>query len=260
MIKIATPISTLFANQQDAQDLINNSDCLECRDFSIAEMFPKQHLFHCNLQPIHIFEKKIFSYLEKIAVLKKDLKLISFHMATSCSNPFLEGNIFKPGGFQYSRQEMISNAKKNFRIIKSIFGREIKIAVENNNYYPTKAYSFVTDADFIQDIVYENDIFFLYDIAHAHITSYNKCINWDDYKKQLPLDRAIQIHISRYSINNKNIAIDTHLAPDKENWKELLLTLSSNKLIQYVTIEYYEDKNKVVDLLKKTKGYLNELS
>ena len=167
MFRISTPVSHLFDSPTDALEIISESDCLECRDVSINTAFPAQVIFHCDIQPIHELGKEDFLYLKKIANAKMDLKLVSFHAASSCNRPYIDGYMFQPGGTRYSRKQMLRSASANFLRIKAIFGQEIKIALENNNYYPTEAYQFVTDTDFIREIVYENNISFLFDVAHA---------------------------------------------------------------------------------------------
>ena len=72
-----------------------------------------------------------------------------------------------------------------------VFGNKVDIAIENNNFYPTDAYRDVTDAKFISEIVSENNIKFLFDIAHAKVTCFNKNINFERYKSNLPMDRAV---------------------------------------------------------------------
>ena len=66
MIKLATPISHLFKEKKSARMIIKHSDCLECRDQTIQSNISNQELFHCELQPIHIWGKKEFKYLNNI--------------------------------------------------------------------------------------------------------------------------------------------------------------------------------------------------
>ena len=113
-IKIATPISHLFDNSSTARQIIEHSDCLECRDNTINATLDNQELFHCNLQPIHVFDKKDFQYLERIAIEKSELKLVTFHAASSCNKPFMKEGIFQTGGDEYSKKDMIENSKKKF--------------------------------------------------------------------------------------------------------------------------------------------------
>lgn len=259
MPKIATPISHLFVNAKNAKRICKASDCLECRDRSIDNKSLNQELFHCELQPIHKFTQEDFDYLEKIKQTKKDLKLITFHMATSCSMPKIDkskikSGMFIEGGYQYSKEEMLKNIKENLAKIKTIFGKEVKIGVENNNYYPSNAYKYITDANFIKQVVYENDIFFLFDIAHAQVTAHNKNIEFDDYKNNLPLDKTIQLHICSPDIDSKsNLAYDAHNYPDDFKMQEIKKMLDAYPAIKYLTVEYYRDIDELIQSIEKVR-------
>ena len=254
MIKLATPISHLFENKDYSKIIIDNSDCLECRDRSIVSLEKQQELFHCELQPIHQWSNEEFEYLQTIKNTKEDLKLITFHMASSCDNPIIKNNMFELGGKEYTKEELLINAKHNFEKIKKIFGDDIIIAVENNNYYPTYAYKYITDTNFISKVVYDNNINFLFDIAHAKVTCYNQNINFEKYKEQLPLDKMIQIHICSYDIDtDKNMAFDAHNYPDDDELLEVKKLISNYKDVKYLTVEYYRDIENLEKSLKKVR-------
>ncbi len=259
-MKIATPISHLFDDSNHAQHIIENSDCLECRDRSLNVNLPGQEVFHCDIQPIHKLDKDDFYNLENIARLKPDLKLITFHAASSCDKPYIEGHMFRLGGVQYSREEMLKNAKENILRIKALLGSRVSVGIENNNYYPTEAYRWITDANFIGQIVYENDILFLFDTAHARVAAHNRKLNYEEYKYKLPLDKMVQIHICRHAVGENNIAYDEHDLPGKEEWEELKRLILANGNVRYLTIEYYKDTNKLIKSLKEARRTINELS
>lgn len=255
MIKIATPISELFRSQENARKIMANSDCLECRDESIKSDLLKQELFHCDLQPIHKLSKLNFRYLEFIRENKPALKLLTFHVASSCKNPVLKRGMFIKRGAEYTKSQALKNAKANFTKIKRVFGKGLKFAIENTNFYPTDAYKYITEADFISKVVYENNINFLFDIAHARITAHNKGIDYDEYKQAMPIDRIIQIHLSAYQIRNDGLAFDAHNCPGRKNFvadKEFL----KYPRLQYLTVEYYKDTWKLIKSLKLLKELL----
>lgn len=253
MTKLATPISNLFKENEVAREIISCSDCLEIRDFSINFEGGKQEVFHCELQPIHELTTEEFSYLKKIKDLKSELKLITFHCASNYNKPINnESGMSRGGGTRYSEKEMRENAKKNFSKIKEIFGDNIRIGVENNNYYPTEAYKYVTESGFIANIVYDNNLEFLFDIAHAKITCHNKKIKFADYKKGLPLNKIIQLHISHYGIGKYNLAYDVHEIPGPEEIDEVK-NLIKNFDIKYLTVECYKDKNNLINSLREFK-------
>lgn len=256
MVKIATPISHLFENNDWANLIIENSDVLECRDRTYKNNSGYQELFHSDFQPIHDVSDKFFKYLEKIKNSKKNLKLVSFHMASSCDRPKIKNGMFVPGGKNYTRDELLKFAEKNFKVIKQIFGPTINIAVENNNYYSTPAYKFITDSDFINDVLRENDLFLLFDIAHAKVTSHNKKIDYADYRNDLNLKKAIQLHVCKPGFND-GVCYDAHDLPDSEILDELNFIIKKFQNIQYVTLEYYKNHNLLIPQLKKLKLLTN---
>lgn len=256
MYSIVTPISHLFEVQAQADLVIAHSDKLECRDHSIVSDIQLQTLFHCELQPCHQFEETDFSYLENVKMEKPKLELISFHLASCCHSPELINGVFMPSGYEYSDIELLENARVNFNRIKNIFGSGIKIAIENNNFYPTPAYQFITDPAFITKIIYGNDINFLYDIAHAKVSSYNLGITYQAYKNSLPLKKAVQLHICKSGIR-ENMAYDAHFMPDEEEWTEVSSLLETYNGIEYLTVEYYRDLNGLIESLKQLKKIIS---
>lgn len=252
MIRLATPISHLFENKKYEKKILRSSDVLECRDRSLNynNYIEKQELFHCDLQPIHEWGNVEWKFLEQIKNTKSNLKLLTFHLASCCDKPIVYGRMFSLGGREYTCAEMKHFAKNNFFQIKSMFGSKVDIAVENTNFYPTDAYKNVTEAKFISDIVYENNIKFLFDIAHAKITCFNKKINFGKYKKDLPLDKIIQVHICNYSIDiDLNQAYDAHNLPNNEELLEVSKIISKYKSVKYLTVEYYRDiENLIISL------------
>ena len=256
MIRLATPVSHLFENNAYEKIIVENSDVLECRDRSVNydNHTSKQELFHCELQPIHEWSDLEWEFLQNIKDSKPNLKLLTLHMATCCDKPSLSGRTFVLGGREYTRMEMKRFAKNNFSKIRNIFGDRVDIAIENNNYYPTDAYRDITEAEFISDIVYENNLRFLFDIAHAKVTCFNKNINFEKYKRELPLDRVIQVHICTYQIDNKsNLAYDAHNYPNEEELLEVSKIISECKDLKYLTVEYYRDIENLETSLKKVK-------
>ena len=263
MIRLATPVSHLFENKDYEKTIVENSDVLECRDRSIdyENHINKQELFHCELQPIHEWTNVEWEFLQNIKDTKPNLKLLTLHSASCCDKPSLSGRMFELGGREYTRKEMKGFAKYNFTQIKNIFGNSVEIAIENNNYYPTEAYRDVTEAGFISEIVNENNLRFLFDIAHAKVTCFNKNINFEKYKRELPLDRVIQVHICTYGIDDElNQAYDAHSYPNDEELLEVSKIITECKNVKYLTVEYYRDIENLEISLKKVKELVRELS
>lgn len=254
MVKIATPISGLFENKEHSKLLSEHSDCLECRDKSFNSILSRQEVFHCELQPIHKFTKHDFRYLEKLRQSKRDLKLLTFHIASSCDKPYIKNEFFYKRGKEYTEKEALKNARANFKKIKKIFDKRVEFAVENTNYYPTDAYKYITDPIFISRVVRENKINFLFDIAHSRITAHNKGIVYEEYRNSLPLDRVIQLHLSSFKISG-NIAYDRHDYPRVEEFAQVRALLAIRTL-KYVTVEYYKNVRYLLRALKILRGLL----
>lgn len=254
MRKIITPISHLFENPVFAEEISGMSDGLETRDHSIMYNENLQLALHCELQPIHRMSDDNFDYLRNVAATKKNLELVSFHIASCFDQPVIEQNVFQPGGFFYNRESMIDNARHNFRVIKEIFGPGIILAIENNNYYPTEAYQFITDPDFLSEVVYTNNINFLFDIAHARVSAHNQHMPYEDYFLGLPMDKVIQLHICKHGIN-ENGAYDAHFLPGKEEWTYIKKLIAEHG-IEFFTIEYYKEVEGLLDSLKQLRDII----
>jgi Protein of unknown function (DUF692) len=257
-VEIATPISELLDNSQVSSKILKISDCFECREKTLHVKYPNQYLIHFDINIIHPWYADRKEFVKLAISSKPELKLITFHMATSYYDPPIENGMFQPKGKSFSRKELIMNAKKNIEWLRCVIAENVTIGVENNNYYPTEAYRHVTDGGFISQIVIDNDIKFLFDIAHAKITAHNKLIDYDKYLSSLPLDRAIQIHICSHKINKDNTAIDVHDLPGEDVLRESKSIIKKTP-IKYLTVEYYKDENNLVDVLKKCRLLLKDI-
>lgn len=255
MYNIASPISHLFKIDSDALMITNHSDSLECRDHSPSYGIEKQKLFHCELQPIHNLSQVDFDYISKIKNDRPELELISFHMASCYDAPKIENKIFIEGGKKYSEQEMIENAKINFKSINEIIGPKIKIAVENNNFFNTKAYEIICNPLFINKIVEENDIYLLFDIAHAQVAAFNMGWTYNEYVSKLPFQKMIQLHICKSGIEG-TMAYDAHFLPDENEFDEIERLIKTSKNLKYFTVEYYQNPLLLKEVLVKLKKLL----
>ncbi len=250
MYNIATPVSSLFSSFKNYESIISHSDCLELRDSFKTKKSKFDKLYHFEFQPIHHLSNQNFDLIEKITTENKYLELISFHMASCFDKPKILNGKFVSGGKSYTLEEMFSNARKNFSVIKEIVGDSIEIAVENNNYYKTPAYKYVTEPTFINKIIFENNIFLLYDLSHGNITAYNQGIDYNKYFNSLPINKIIQLHICRNGVKN-NEAYDAHFIPNKKVLDEVRYILKKADNLKYLTLEYYKNVKKLIEGLIK---------
>ncbi len=260
MFKIATPISHLFKNGPDDALIVSHSDCLECRDHSPHQDSLRLHeLFHFEMQIIHPISEKGFKYIEDTFISKPYLKLVSFHVASCCDKPVLVDGVFYPGGTEYSYNELQKIAASNIARIKSFMPSGMLICVENNNYLHSPAYKYVIEAGFLNELVTANDIYFLYDIAHAHISAVNMGIPFAEYYTALPISRTKQVHICKFGMRSETEAFDAHYAPDEMIYSELRGVLAQND-VHYVTVEYYKETEGLIRSLDHLKQMQHGLS
>ncbi|MCH8330417.1 MAG: DUF692 family protein [Bacteroidetes bacterium] len=254
---IATPISDLFDNPADAERIIAASDCLEGRDKAVDALYPPQQVFHFDYQVIHPWIEDRLYYIQNVIEKRPDLKLLTFQASSSFYAPVLIDKMYQPGGKQYQAEEMLEFAEENLRWLKEELSGSATIAVENNNFYPTEAYHFITQPSFLKELVHSNDIGFLFDMAHARVTAHNKYISYEDYCNGLPLDRLEQIHISKHAVDENGMAYDAHEIITQDEFDEV------NRLIReydpnYLTIEYYRNTDELLNLLDNLKRSLHE--
>jgi uncharacterized protein (UPF0276 family) len=258
-VKLATPISSLFSDEEQASEIMAWSDCLECRDHTLEKRWPREELFHTDIQPIHHLEETDWQHLRRIRERKPDLRVLSMHLAACCDRPVITHGRFHPGGRAYSRGEMLGNARSNLTRIRNLFGDEIQLAVENNNYYPTPAYEFVCDGDFISELVFGNGIRFLFDLAHAHVTSRNRGIEYASYRDTLPLSAVIQVHLCRHGLGPDGTAFDAHNLPGEEEYAEFK-ELAGQHEVDYLTFEYYKESCGLIGCLQRATALRNEIT
>jgi len=248
MLKLATPISSLFKDRQAAERIIRASDCLEYRNGDGKYRYPRQQLAHFAANIIHKWDKEERDIISSTILSKQDLELVTFHMTSAYKDAKIKNGMFQPFGRAYSRPELLSNARNNIKWLRSFLKKRVLIGVENNNYYPTPAYRYISEGDFITQIVRDNHIRLLFDVAHARITALNKKIDYSEYRLSLPMDEIIQLHIAKYAVNKGGLAYDAHLLPDKPMFKEVR-ELTRQYPVKYLTIEYYKDTDKLLGVL-----------
>jgi hypothetical protein len=249
MIVLATPISHLFKDKEVGRTILEHTDWLECREWCIESDWPRQKLFHFDINLNHPWTEEIRHTLKLAIDTKPELALLSMQMASCCDAPVISNGMYLPGGTRYSRREMLEHAARNLKWLRGqASGRDIAFAVENNNYYPTPAYDDVTEGSFISDVVEQNDVHLLLDIAHAKVTAHNSGMPYDNYLESLPMARVIQLHICQPAFRTDGMAFDAHEYPSTEMQSEVE-ALSAKWPVQYLTVEYYKDPVRLIESL-----------
>jgi sugar phosphate isomerase/epimerase len=258
--EIATPVSHLFRDEKIAHEISSHSDCLEGRDRTAKINFGFQKLFHSDLQPIHKWTQVEFDYFQSIAETKKNIEYLTFHIASCCNSPTIVDRKFVLGGEVYSKEEMRANAKINFAWLRSIFPKNTLFGIENNNYYPTSAYDHVTDISFLNDLSRDNNLFFLFDLSHAKVTAFNLDISIEKYLENFPFEKVLQIHISHAGGPYPDgLYYDDHAEITDQDLMEIQKYIKKCPSLRFLTVEYYQDSNKLINTLIKLRGLIEKL-
>lgn len=255
LIKIATPISRLFLGGEEVliKKVIAMSGALEIRDISpkIFSLLPG--LYHSDLSIVKEWTDEEFE--KAVSVIKKNnVILISLHVASCFSYASVKNGIFQPVGRRMSADEMLKNTKKNVNLLRNKV-KNVKIAIENNNYFPSGAYELVTEAPFINKILADNNLGLLLDLGHAKITAKHRSLRLNEYLKKLDLSRVYQIHLSGVGRLN-NFYQDAHMELTTEDWRRFKNMIDICSSLKYVTIEYYKNLPKLILMLSKLRTIL----
>jgi uncharacterized protein (UPF0276 family) len=257
MIQVATPVSLLFNDTVTAVRIIAASDCLEGRDNN-DNWSLQEKLFHFDASIVNIWDDNDRQWIEEVVNSHDNLELISFHVASCCSCPIKQGRVFLPGGETFPRKRLLENGADNLRWVKQLLnGRPIRIALENNNYYPTEAYTHVMEPGFLYQLINDNNVLFLFDLAHAHISSHNMKLSYNSYISGLPLEQTVQLHISQWAVDDQGMAFDSHELPDQALNDEVC-SLIHQYDVEFVTIEYYKNCDDLLATLAKYRIILGQ--
>jgi uncharacterized protein (UPF0276 family)/ribosomal protein S18 acetylase RimI-like enzyme len=249
-MKLATPVSSLFS--EFGVEIAANSDVLEIRDHhqKFIRKTESELIFHSDLDVVSEWSETDLANLRSL--VKFNLKAVSFHIASRYKENRIEGGCFVGLGVPYTEKELKDNANKNIMAVREIFG-EIAIMVENMNHLGSDAYDLVSEPEFISEVVLENRAYLLLDLAHAKITCTNTRRSFDEYFRKLPLDRVLQIHLSKHSIVVGR-AVDSHDLLD--DFGEIVEVINRLPNIKYITVEYYKDAKKLIGMLRQLKDIL----
>jgi len=211
----------------------------------------KKMLFHSNIGIIkNNFEDYFISTLPFLKFI--NVEIFSCTLGPVCSEYFIDDGRYICQSDILEKSDLKKLIKNRIKFIRNNFNG--KIALENTNYFYLPAYEYICEPQFITEIIEENDIYFLLDIAHAIISAYNMKMNIREYLNFLPLDRCVEIHLS-HIVFIDNILEDSHEIPTIQEY-HIIDWLRDRIDFEniYFVIEYYNDFEK----LEKEYKYLNK--
>lgn len=155
------------------------------------------------------------------------------------------------------RHQLMSTCLENISWLKKRWNGQIFL--ENLNYYPSGAYDFCTDVDFILQVLEKSGCKLLFDIAHWEVTAYNLRLDPMEMISRIPKKNIGQIHVSQCGYH-PSFAFDAHYPP--LNWfnsdNARLYHGFLKKIPKLIwTIEYYENPATLVACYDGLTQYLN---
>ena len=150
------------------------------------------------------------------------------------------------------------SAEELRRIFKELEITKFLSAIPKSKTLPTDAYQTVTDGGFIREILEANNLFLLWDIAHSAITAFNRGMEHERYLGSLPLERCVQVHLSRYG-KRDGLAYDAHDLIEEEDWIFISQRTKQLPKLQYATVEYYKSVDHLIVQLQKLRMIMGGL-
>tara|TARA_A100001388_G_C28757022_1_gene495522 strand:+ start:1190 stop:1984 length:795 start_codon:yes stop_codon:yes gene_type:complete len=252
-MKLLTPISHLFNNKKDAQNISKVSDFLEARERTCNLKFKNTTHYHIDFDLNIGLSDKELQFLKDHVYPREEIQILTFQASRDSEKVKIKNGMFFPDSNILDISEQIKNTKESISKIRNIVGKDRFIGIENNNYYPTGAYDICTSTEYLNAVINTNNCHLLFDIAHALVTCTNRKISFSDYSETLlKSQKCLQMHLCQpsYFFNNGIFnAIDAHEVPSFEI-TELAILMGLNWNIEFLTVEYYKDAEKLISYLK----------
>lgn len=249
---LTLPVSNLIS--KDNYFLMPRIEALEYREPQPVLDNEIESLFHSDYG---IVQKEFIDYFDSILdyLAENRIKMFSFDLGPAAEKVEIEDFYYIARSKLLSRDELYEKIQSRLSYIKSNFNG--CIALENLNYFMPTAYNHVCEANFINDIIRKNKVFFVLDIAHAIVTSHNLGIDAYEYISSLPLERVREIHLSAPGIKDGQIR-DLHGIPSAKEYE--LLNFIRSQLVgePYLVVEYYKDFVKLQEIYKNLSKYYDK--
>jgi uncharacterized protein (UPF0276 family) len=229
------------------------------KSFLLHAQYPTEGAGILNLVDPELKGKLGEKFLKIIERL--DPEWFSLHLGLACEK-LQSGGQF---GFEAGLSEPLEEAeikkrmKENLDHIKKTFLKRGEVLLENLDYMPKKisggSYEYVCEPAFIRNILNETGCRMLLDFGHVVVSAKNLGYkNVEDYVKELPLEKVVEIHMSGAGKEGE-LAQDSHHPITAEGQREVEYlegALKSGRMtsLAAVTLETFEDIVPQLELLK----------
>lgn len=149
-----------------------------------------------------------FTYLKKLKELARKTKTPWF------SDHLCWGRL--PGAHYHDllplpyQKEVVSYVAERLRIVQDFV--EVPFALENVSSYAEFRSDEMSEWEFYTSVVESADVFMMLDVNNIYISSRNHGFSPQEYIRNLPLERVIQIHLAGHS-SYEGFCLDTHDYP-----------------------------------------------
>lgn len=199
---------------------------------------PRRRVFHWGLGPVEAdFPKRFVAEGLDRYLAERDVALFSFDLGPAASRHLYSLPLARPLG----REAILRRMGKMVALLRRHY--QGPLAAENYNFYPSGLYDHVTEPGFVGRCLGELGLGLCLDLAHAAVTAHNLGLGLGDYLAALPLEKTVEVHLSRpYLPGGRLLAADTHDAPREREWGWLELALGDPRLPRDATVfvEYYQ--------------------
>jgi uncharacterized protein (UPF0276 family) len=246
------PVSHLITHETAAQ--VPGVGALEYRDVDRSIGYDLPALLHSGLG---IVQGSFLDWFESAAAWINSMPcdLFSFDCGPAVGSPRLDGHQYVCDESPMSRVGLKCLIAERLTRIRELV--DTPLAVENLNYFPTDAYRHVCEAGFIDEIVHENDVGLVLDVAHAIITANNTGQDINEYVHALPLDRVRAVHLSAPGMQGGQWR-DLHAAPTSREYAILDGLLPSLPSDVFGVIEHYDSLDAVIACYAELTRFLDE--
>jgi hypothetical protein len=206
---------------------------------------PGRRLFHWGLGPVTAGFQKAFAAqgLDRY-LAERPVELFSFDLGPAARRHQGILPLSRPLGPTALRR----HTEAALRFVRRFYRGPL--AAENYNFYPTGLYGHITEPAFIRRYLEEFGLGLALDLAHGAVTAHNLGRRPEDYFAELPLERVMEIHVSRPWLPPVPgvWAADAHALPAAREWAWLAGVLRSGRCPKAapVFIEYYGDLGRLV--------------
>jgi uncharacterized protein (UPF0276 family) len=201
-----------------------------------------------------IVEDDFLSYFDTVSTFlsESDAVLFSFDLGPAAEVVHLKDYYYDHRSQVLDKETIKKTVARKLALVKNRY-RGV-VAVENLNFFPFPAYQHVCEPNFICDIVRDNDIKFVLDVAHAVISGRNLGIPPLDYILGLPLEHVAEIHLSEPAYRDSRWC-DSHGPPGPETYAILDSIRSRLHDPVYLVIEYYGEFSRLQESYSELARY-----